>query len=310
MSTPYEISIDGHNIAALGFNQHMPGPAVFFIHGITSSLNFWVPSQTPIFNNAFRWYSLTLPGHYPATFPIGLQASDLRADMMASVLMRSIDALAPDVPVILVGHSTGGFSALNIAARWPERVAGVISISGFAHGRWTGALAWLQWLARLGLPGSLIFQTQFKLITSTRSIYRASFRAYAKDWEAMYAHPGLDATLDLIYPDATRLDLAAMRMYFEAMPDIDITSLLHKITSPTLVIAGDADPIVPHSQARVIAREIQNAQLEILPGVGHLPMSERGNEYNRLVSEFVKRCQEKTANPTVEATTEMQAIAV
>lgn len=289
MSTPYELTIDGHRIAALGFNEHLPGPAVFFLHGITSSLNFWVASQTEVFQSEFRWYTISLPGHYPARFPHNFQTDDLTSDGIGRVLKSAIDRLAPDAPLILIGHSTGGFSALNIAARWPERIAGVVSISGFARGRWSGALAILQWLARQGLPGELLFRLQLRLVTLNRLTYRASLRAYAKDWDSLYAHPGMEPTLDLIYPAALNLDLGAMLAYFRRMPDIDISALLPHITAPTLVMAGDADPIVPPEQARFIAEQVPGATLAMLSGCGHLPMSERASEYEQMITDFVRQ---------------------
>lgn len=289
MSTPYELIIDGHHIAVYGLNEHLAGMPVFFIHGITSSINFWLASQTEYIQRSVRWYTLSLPGHYPSRFPDDFRDEDITAESMAALLMQAIDQLEPDTPVILIGHSTGGFSALNIAARWPERVAAVASVSGFAKGRWIGALGILQWLARMGLPGETLFRFQMRLLTSHRALYRAALRAYTKDWAAMYAHPGLEQTLDLIYPDAVNLNLSAMLHYFRRMPDIDITPLLSRISAPTLVMAGDSDPIVSPDQARLIAREVPDAQIHMLPDCGHLPMSERSDEYNRLIQAFVEQ---------------------
>ena len=44
---------------------------------------------------------------------------------------------------------------------------------------------------------------------------------------------------------------------------------LHRITQPTLVMAGDDDPIIPLVNARLLARLIPNAQLEVFD-CGHL----------------------------------------
>jgi pimeloyl-ACP methyl ester carboxylesterase len=44
---------------------------------------------------------------------------------------------------------------------------------------------------------------------------------------------------------------------------------LHEIAQPTLVMAGDDDPIIPLVNARLLARLIPNARLEIFD-CGHL----------------------------------------
>jgi poly(3-hydroxyoctanoate) depolymerase len=50
---------------------------------------------------------------------------------------------------------------------------------------------------------------------------------------------------------------------------------LHRIRTPTLVISGADDPIVPPANARLLARLIPGAELEIVPGAGHLLLMEQ-----------------------------------
>ncbi|HEX9105311.1 MAG TPA: alpha/beta fold hydrolase, partial [Polyangia bacterium] len=49
----------------------------------------------------------------------------------------------------------------------------------------------------------------------------------------------------------------------------DRTPALHKLAVPTLVVHGDADPLVPVEGGRATARAIPGARLEIIPGMGH-----------------------------------------
>lgn len=107
MNSSKEIDIGGHKIVARVFNKEKTGIPVIFIHGITATIDFWEPVQTPIFKKNFRWYSLSLPGHYPAKLPSGFHNESLTADMMAQVLTDAIKELIDDQPVILAGHSTG-----------------------------------------------------------------------------------------------------------------------------------------------------------------------------------------------------------
>lgn len=45
---------------------------------------------------------------------------------------------------------------------------------------------------------------------------------------------------------------------------------LPRVHQPTLVLAGDADPIVPAANGRILAARLPDARLEIVPGGGHL----------------------------------------
>jgi pimeloyl-ACP methyl ester carboxylesterase len=49
----------------------------------------------------------------------------------------------------------------------------------------------------------------------------------------------------------------------------DRTAALAKLTLPTLVIHGDADPLIPVDGGRATARAIRGARLEIIAGMGH-----------------------------------------
>jgi len=57
------------------------------------------------------------------------------------------------------------------------------------------------------------------------------------------------------------------------LADGDRRERLRRITAPTTVIHGDADPLVPVEGGRDTAAAIPGAELVILPGMGHdLPL--------------------------------------
>jgi poly(3-hydroxyalkanoate) depolymerase len=62
---------------------------------------------------------------------------------------------------------------------------------------------------------------------------------------------------------------------------------LGRITAPTLVIAGDSDPIVPPRNARILARRIPSAQLELVPGAGHLLLLDRAEYCAGVIADFL-----------------------
>ena len=287
MSDMRKLQIQGHEIVALPFNEEKTGTPTIFVHGLTASIHFWGASNPPVIQERTRWYSLSLPGHYPAKFPGDFRTEDLTAEMMASVLGAAIRELVGDRPANLVGHSLGGFSALDIAAHMPELVHSIICISGLAHCQCIGSIGKLQGLARGGAFARLLFRMNLRLPSLSPSIFRTALGQYAADQEALYAWPGLQEGLDSSYPDAKQLDGRAMFQYFNRLPDIDITDLLGQITAPTLVLGGEADPIVSPAQFHLIAEKVPNSELVLWEGCGHLPQGERSAEYQEAIAGWI-----------------------
>jgi poly(3-hydroxyalkanoate) depolymerase len=62
---------------------------------------------------------------------------------------------------------------------------------------------------------------------------------------------------------------------------------LGRITTPTLVLAGDRDPIAPPRNARLLARRIPNAQLELVHGAGHLLLYDQARHCAAVIADFL-----------------------
>jgi pimeloyl-ACP methyl ester carboxylesterase len=212
-----------------------------------------------------------------------MEREALTAEMIARVLTCAIRTLVGDEPVLLVGHSTGGFAALDIAARTPEIARGVISLNGFAHGRWTGLLGFYQRVARLGRPGQLSFKAAYASAQGSRALFKTLARFYVAEPQAVYAKSTLDINLDPVWDDFRHLDLDAMCDYFAVMPDTDITPALPAITAPVLALTGAQDPIVPPAQAEVIAAHAPDAVLAMIDRAGHMPFYEQPAAYGQTI---------------------------
>lgn len=285
---PRNLTVDGHRLAALAYNEDKPGIPIIFIHGVVSSIYFWESVQTPYVQDSHPWYSLSLPGHDPAVLPGGFRRQALTADLLGDVLIAAIRQLVGDRRVILVGHSTGGFAVLNIAARKPSMALSVISVSGFAQGVWIGLFGLYQRLVRLGWAGRTLFKLAFAAVKRNRWVYNQSGRAYLGDSTHLDLQR-VNSVVRATYPHFRQLDLNAMLAYFNRMPGIDILPLLPQIHAPVLALAGDHDPIVPPAQARLIAETVPCGQHTFIAGAGHLPMLERPSDYHRIVTEWITK---------------------
>ena len=75
---------------------------------------------------------------------------------------------------------------------------------------------------------------------------------------------------------------------FNAAINFDAESRLGDIKSPTLVLSGDADAIVPVQNSRNLAAKIPGAKLHIVAGGSHMFFIEQAHEFNRVVTEFLQ----------------------
>lgn len=284
----HEIYSAGHKIVAKQLNPEVrSGPPSVVLHGVTGSVDIWLPEMLPQFVASGPCYSLSLPGHYPAVLPQGFRREDMTAEMFLEVLQPALRELVGEQPLTLIGHSTGGFAALLLASQLGERVSRVISLAGFARGRWSGALGIAQWLTRHGKTGQGLFKLFYTLNKSNKTIQPFTWIVYFKNIRKFYRYPHFKKLTDAFYPTYKKLDLDAMVHYFSAMPEIDITPRLTHISAPTLVVTGAQDPIIPPAEARHIAEQIPNAQLAEIDQAGHIAFIEQPQAYQKVVREWL-----------------------
>lgn len=67
----------------------------------------------------------------------------------------------------------------------------------------------------------------------------------------------------------------------------EIEPLYARITAPTLVVWGEADPWIPVARGAELAQRIPGARLEVLPSAGHLVQEDQPDELTRLLWEHL-----------------------
>ena len=90
--------------------------------------------------------------------------------------------------------------------------------------------------------------------------------------------------------DPTPLHVADLQ--FQALVEFDCSKALPDIRSPTLVLTGDGDQMVPPENSRIIANLITGANLTIVPSCGHRVMWEATDECVAFISKFLSNIQE------------------
>jgi pimeloyl-ACP methyl ester carboxylesterase len=74
----------------------------------------------------------------------------------------------------------------------------------------------------------------------------------------------------------------------DALTSYPIRDRLNEIQSPTLVVWGDSDRIVPTKDAYEFDRLIPDSRLVVYRDTGHCPQMERPDAFNALVDQFLR----------------------
>ncbi|HEX6820159.1 MAG TPA: alpha/beta fold hydrolase [Ktedonobacterales bacterium] len=194
--------------------------------------------------------------------------ADLADD--ASTLLSALGIARANV----VGISLGGFVALQLAVHHPEQIDKLVLVSTSAGGA-THVNPSPEVAALLAPDTNL-------------EIGERAVRNYSAIMAAQYvqAHP---EELERIAETARYRPMsqgAYMRQLQAALAH-DVTSELQSIRMPTLVIHGEVDPLVPPPNGAYLAGAIPGARHMVYPGVGHIPIVERADDFNRDVLAFL-----------------------
>jgi pimeloyl-ACP methyl ester carboxylesterase len=275
----HQLDIDGHHIVALEYNPDADSTPVIFLHGIGATVYFWEPFQIHKIKAQYHWYSLSLPGHFPARFPTDFRTEQLTPDLFARVLSEAVRQLTNSKPAIVIGYSTGGFAAYCIAHHAPQLVERLIIVDGFSQGIWHGALRPLQQVMNLGSIGALLFSLFSHLGTLNFSAFRWSFIQLGSDHSAVMAYPGFEGIVRETLRVVKEQHIPSIARYYRVMLHTDIGGWLQEIDRPAHLIHGTNDMIIQPEHAEVMHSLLPNSTLTWIKDSGHLPMLERPQEY-------------------------------
>ncbi len=280
------IEIDGHTLVV-----HHPvdlakptGPVWVFIHGIAVTSAFWEPLMPAEFRDTVPWISVSLPVHAPSSGPADFSQNHVTPDLFNLLNGAVLDKLIPGRDVVIVGHSTGGFAGLCLALARPEQVRGVISVGGFADGKWVGLEGDMQLMARkekLGAFGPTALRITAWLTTRWPWLHARTAAMFAYDKRAFLADKPSKTALRLMRRDARMQNQNQLIAFFAGIRAVDIWHKISRIKQPVLVLVGEFDPVIPADKTLRLARELPNGRLLLYPNTGHMVMNERREEFWR-----------------------------
>jgi len=234
-------------------------------NGLGASLELWEP-----FRGALGGWP-TIAFDAP-----GVGASDVpRCPKTMGAIARSVVGLLDALGVVRVdvlGVSWGGALAQELSRRYPDRVRRLVLAATTAG-----------WLAVPGDPAALAV-----MATPLRYWSRSYFMRVAP---VLYGGEIRDDPTLLRRQEWLRFthQVTARGYAWQLLAVGGWTSLpwLHRLAQPTLILTGDADPIVPVVNARLLAARIPDATLRVVAGGSHLFLLTRSVEMAPVVTSFL-----------------------
>jgi len=223
------------------------GPSVVLLHHFGGSSRTWSEVIDRL-RPEFRVVAPDLRGFGDSDPGEGQRVEEMAADVLELLGYLKLSRY------ILVGHSMGGKVAQAVAARGPAGLERLLLV------------------APSPLSPEPMAQSE-----RARLLRGYGNRAEAERTNRNIVAEALPSLLfERVVEDNLRTSRAAWRSWLEAGSREDLSSLAAKIAVPTLVLAGEGDPVmpVPLLQREVLSR-IAGARLETLAGTGHLLPLER-----------------------------------
>lgn len=243
------------------------GPPMLLITDLGASLDLGAPFERRLAADGLQAISFDAPGigqstgyHWPRRMP-----------GIARTVERMLDALGYE-RVDVLGVSFGGIVAQQLAHQAPQRVRRlVLAATGPGLG---------------GVPGS---PWALLSLATPRRYYQPSY--YRRIAGRTYGGAARRDPGALLHGSiASFVERPTVAGYFSQIYAISgWTSMpwLWTLRQPTLVLAGDDDPIVPLVNGRILAWCISGARLHVVRRGGHLFLLENPAEMARLVAGFL-----------------------
>lgn len=260
----------GRTIEADGVQLHVAeagtGRPLLLIMGIGGNVDMWHPLVNRLVPHGIAPIAYDHPGTGESTnykYP-------KRMPGIARTVERLLDELDYD-QVDVLGVSFGGGVAQQLAHQAPDRIrrlvlcatsAGMVSLPGTPKA-----------LLALATPKRFTDPHYYRKIAPT--VFGGKTRSDPKLVEhaaERFAHPPS--------PKGYGEQLLAAMGWTSYL-------WLHKLKMPTLVLAGDDDPVIPLANARILAARLPDSRLEVMEGGGHLFLLDQTDEAVEKIVSFL-----------------------
>ncbi len=277
-----------------GFHVHYrdqgnpKGPTVLLVHGFFVSLETWEPWVQRL-GKDYRLVSVDLPGHGLTRAPQGYTVS-------MGKLVAFVDAFANAEHLdrfTLVGSSMGGDIAWRYALAHPDKLKGLVLVDSAGWPEPPSPAA--KKLDAMRNPVNRFLFKDFDQSATARAGLKSAYADPKFATDAMLTRdiefgraPGhRDIILDLLLGYASRGNATSGK--------------LAQISTPTLVMVGAKDQLVPPADGSRFASAIPGSRLVVYPNSGHIPQEEAADASAADLAAFLASLEPKKGAVVVKA---------
>lgn len=244
-------------------------PPIVFVHGTRFSAGQWSP-QLAALRDEFPVAAVDLPGHGARSRqPWSLAAA-------TEIIAAAVGSLGRG-PALVVGHSLGGYAALEFARRRPELLRGLVlaGASASTRGAWAAPYRWIAGLVPR-VPADRLARWNDRML---RRLYPPE--VVAATIRSGYAFHTLPAAWGEVLG---RFDAGAMR----------------HVAAPVLILNGEKDTVF-RSGEEDFARAHPHARVELIPRARHLANFDAPDAFTDAVRRFAHGLPAPGRPPGAEA---------
>lgn len=252
------------------------GQPVILLHGSGPGATGWsnFSGNIEALAQDFHVYAVDMPG-WGESDAVTIDTLDHVETAVQFMDTLGIEAAA------FVGNSMGGHTSIKLAVRHPDRVSHLITMG-----------APLSPSLRLFAAGDGPSEGLKALVQAYREPTAENMRALVEIMcfdKARFATPELAKARS----DAALARPEHLKNYLEGLPRFPLGEWVNvddipKITAPSMFIHGRDDRVVPFEQSLHLVSAVPDSRLVLLNQCGHWAMIEHAEEFNRLVTSFVK----------------------
>ena len=246
------------------FRKSGTGNPVILLHGFPMSSEVWNEFAS-VLAKSFTVYTPDLPGFGKSRLVNG----DISLARVAEEVNKWVESLGIGSAVV-IGHSMGGYVALEMVKSSPSLFAGL----GLFHST-----------AREDSEEKKDSRTKVLRFIEEKGVL-AFTSNFIQPLFANQNHPAIPFVKDI----TTKASKEAVTAYTRAMRDRkDNEHVLSEFAGDVLLIGGDSDKAVPADALKFQAGLNPRASLLILPETGHMGMFEKFEETVQAVESFLRK---------------------